>query len=108
MTLPKRLENKRNELAEAYAQRIAYDEGFPSHMIDGLATDYKNAFDSACNLLLPEIEKMREALKLIAATQCDYEVFKSETNERLIECIIADTDCARDALASIEEFFNET
>ena len=105
MTLPKRLEKEMHNGADSYEQECKDNWHSPGLY---LKADYKKGFNQCANLLLPELEKMREALKLIAATQCDYKVFESETNERLIECIIADTDCARDALASLEEFLNGT
>lgn len=49
--------------------------------------DYQN--------LLEQLGKAESALRLISAPHCDYRTFETETVERLIECIIADTDCAR-------------
>ena len=46
--------------------------------------------------LKAQLEKAEAALLLISAPHCDYRTFESETLERLIECIVADTDCARE------------
>ena len=46
--------------------------------------------------LKAQLEKAEEALRLISAPHCDYRTFETETVERLIECIIADTDYARE------------
>lgn len=55
MTLPKNLEEKRNALAELHHDKTNTRIGH-----------YKKGFNSACNLLLLEIEKMVEALKEIS------------------------------------------
>ena len=46
--------------------------------------------------LQAQLEKAENCLKLISAPQCDYRTFEAETVERLIECFVADTDCARE------------
>lgn len=60
MTLPKKLEEKRDVLArefENYAWRAA---PYTEVTID---SSYREGFNSACNLLLPEIKKLEEALE---------------------------------------------
>ena len=43
-----------------------------------------------------QLEKAEAVLSLIAAPGCNYKSFETETTERLIECIVADTDFARE------------
>jgi len=47
MTIPKKLEEKRDELAREFNSKEY-----------GSKIDFKKGFNSACNLLLPEIEKI--------------------------------------------------
>lgn len=53
--------------------------------------------------LKAQLEKAEAALLLISAPHCDYRTFESETLERLIECITADTDCAREYFKEKEQ-----
>lgn len=64
---------------------------------------YEKAYQQAYADILQELGPVVETLRLIAAIHCDYRVFDSETHERLIECIVADTDAAREALKHLKE-----
>lgn len=55
MTIPKNLQEKRDELAELHHDKTNTRLGH-----------YKKGFNSAFNLLLPEIEKLKEALEWYA------------------------------------------
>lgn len=57
MNIPKKLEEKRDELAREFNSKEY-----------GSKIDFKKGFSSACNLLLPEIEKLREALNFYGNT----------------------------------------
>ena len=86
MTLPKKLLEKRDELAhehENYAWRAA---PYTEVTID---SSFRTGFDSACDLLIPQIEKLREALKMYT------------------DIYAPNNDYAKQALRSIEEFLNE-
>lgn len=59
MTLPKNLQEKRDELCEYYKQECIDNWHSPGLY---LKPDFNKGFEAACALLLPEIEKLREAL----------------------------------------------
>lgn len=62
MKIPKKLEEKRDLLAAAHAKE--YEEEYaPSVMVLAQENEYKEAFNAACNLLLPEIQKLVELLQ---------------------------------------------
>lgn len=68
MKIPKNLEEKRNELAKdhgSYIARMLYcGDQYPRPMYSRL--DFRCGFDSACDLLLPEIKRLEEALEWYA------------------------------------------
>lgn len=62
MNIPKKLEEKRDELAAVHAKE--YEEEYaPSEMVLAQENEYKEAFNAACNLLLPEIKKLEKAIQ---------------------------------------------
>ena len=61
VTIPKNLQEKRDKLAEQSVSREFYE----LHEADARVRHFKYGFDSAFNLLLPEIENMVEAIELI-------------------------------------------
>ena len=74
-------------------KRYEYDK-FTEQLEETENGDY--VFYSDYEKLQAQLEKAENCLKLISAPQCDYRTFEAETVERLIECIVADTDCARE------------
>lgn len=83
---PKRLQQKRDELAhehENYAWRAA---PYTEVTID---SSFRTGFDSACDLLLPEIQKLREALEMYT------------------DIYTPNNDYANQALQSWQEFLND-
>lgn len=60
MTLPKKLEEKRDAMCEAYKQDCLDNWHSPGLY---LKPDFKKGFEEACKLLLPEIKKLEEAVK---------------------------------------------
>lgn len=70
MTLPKRLQEKRDELAKTMGNRHAnpvirsmYPSKSRGQMAGEFSQLYSLGFSEACALLIPEIEKLREALR---------------------------------------------
>ena len=59
MKIPKKLEEKRDGLCEKYKQKCLDNWHSPGLYLE---PDFKEGFNSACSLLLPEIKKMEEAL----------------------------------------------
>lgn len=59
VTLPKNLQEKRDAMCEAYKQECLDNWHSPGLY---LKPDFKKGFEEACNLLLPEIKKLEEAL----------------------------------------------
>lgn len=74
-------------------KRYSFDE-----ICDSQDFNHKEEFvlHSDYEKLKAQLERAEAALLLISAPHCDYRTFESETLERLIECITADTDCARE------------
>lgn len=104
MTIPKKLELKRDELAAEYVHKIDRmyrdDCMYKTHGDE----DFKAGFNSACNLLLPEIEKLEEAIKQGSF----YLVFHSQ-GKGATEFYQMNEDAAKisKALQSLREFFGE-
>lgn len=70
MTIPKLLQEKRDELAKTMGNRHAnpvirsmYPSKSRGQMAGEFSQLYSLGFSDACDLLIPEIEKLREALK---------------------------------------------
>lgn len=95
MTLPKLLQEKRDELAhehENYAWRAA---PYTEVTID---SSFRTGFDSACDLLLPEIQKLREALLRLTVRL---------EESASIHDIKPSAEIVKQALKSWQEFLNE-
>ncbi len=92
MTLPKRLQGKRDELVKEWTRGW---NPLADETNSVIALNYKKGFKDCANLLLPEIEKLREALEYIAS---DYP--KSYIHD-------SDNERAKKALQSIEDFLGE-
>ena len=78
MTIPKRLQSERDQLAELHHDKTNTRIGH-----------YKKGFSEACNILLPEVEKLREALQMYT------------------DIYTPNNDYAYQALRSIEEFMSD-
>ena len=66
VTIPKNIQEKRDELAENSVNRNFYE----LHESDARVRHYKNGFDAACSLLLHEIEKLIYALQFECENRC--------------------------------------
>lgn len=70
MKTPRKLEEKRDELALARAENFWGErdslEQEEQNSFDDIMTDYKSGFNDCANLLLPEIKKLEEALEWYA------------------------------------------
>lgn len=88
MTLPKRLQEKRDEKADEYV----YDCYFSRESEwNERKIDFKLGFDFACQLLLPELNNLVNALKFDCGDRCAHQ-----------------NPCnAKEALHSWEEFLGE-
>lgn len=66
MTIPKKLEEKRDLLALGRAEKFWGERGSleqeEQNSFDDITTDYKSGWNDCANLLLPEIKKLEEAL----------------------------------------------
>ena len=104
MKIPKKLEEKRDLLAAAHAKE--YEEEYaPSVMVLAQENEYKEAFNAACNLLLPEIEKMRAALESVAAEHLDISHFENhEDIDGIKEMVRFDMQLCRKTLQSWQRF----
>jgi len=81
MNIPKKLKEKRDELASQPPWRI---EG----CVD-FSYEFKSGFNAACNLLLPEIEKLSKVL------------------DTYTDIYTPGNDAAKEALQSLREFLGE-
>lgn len=93
MTIPKKLKEKRDELALGRAENFWGErdslEQEEQNSFDDIVKDYKSGFNSACNLLLPEIEKLSKVL------------------DTYTDIYTPGNDAAKEALQSLREFLGE-
>ena len=89
MNFPKKLEEQRDELAERYSSM-----SYPALTRMRMSQDFHSGFNSACNLLLPEIEKFREALFRLTVRASIHDIKPS-------------ADIVRQALKSWQAFLGE-
>lgn len=102
MNIPKKLEEKRDAMCEAYKQECLDNWHSPGLY---LKPDFKKGFEEACNLLLPEIEKMRAALKSVAAEHLDISHFENhEDIDGIKEMVRSDMQLCRKTLQSWQRF----
>lgn len=70
MTLPKNLQEKRDELSLGRAENFWGErdslEQEEQNSFDDIVKDYKKGFNDCANLLLPEIKRLEEALEWYA------------------------------------------
>ena len=100
MTIPKNLQEKRDKLAELHHDKTNTRIGH-----------YKKGFNSACNLLLLEIEKLEEALKKITKTKYVLQGYIEENDvqgerDYLANLAFGYEQIARYTLQSLREFLN--
>lgn len=118
MTLPKLLQEKRDELAKEWTRGW---NPLADETNSVIALNYNKGFEQACDLLLPEIQKLREALKFYGNTLN----WEHHNNQKPLDWgrpIIKYDDCkhvfndewcsyggdkARQALQSLREFLGE-
>lgn len=69
MTLPKNLKEKRDNSYDKHIENkeCTCDENDYGCAYRDESFDFKSGFDSACDLLIPEIEKLQDALEYIAS-----------------------------------------
>ena len=108
VTIPKKLELKRDELAHDRCvmpwTTLESDEERKEYFNQG--------FNAACNLLLPEIKKLEEALKKITKTKYGLQGYTEENDvqgerDYLANLAFGYEQIARDTLQSLREFLGE-
>lgn len=95
MKIPKKLEEKRDELAREFEDQAWRAAPYTEVTID---SSFRGGFDSACNLLLPEIEKLEKAL-LRLTVRLD--------ESASIHDIKPSAEIVNNALQSLREFLGE-
>ena len=100
MTIPKKLEEKRDELAKEWTRGWNPSADSENSVI---ALNYKKGFNDCANLLLPEIEKLSAALEFCLKNYLDIPCEKSKSDGILTTGRIE----ANRALQSWQEFLGE-
>ena len=109
MTIPKNLEEKRDELAKEWIRGWNPSADGENSVI---ALNYKKGFSDCANLLLPEIEKLEEALKKITKTKYGLQGYIEENDvqgerDYLANLAFGYEQIARYTLQSLREFLGE-
>ena len=107
MTLPKNLQEKRDELSLGRAENFWGErdslEQEEQNSFDDIVKDYKSGWNACANLLLPEIEKLSAALEFCLKNYLDIPCEKSKSDGILTTGRIE----VNRALQSLREFLGE-